>query len=55
MVRDQLGVGDYVREEDPRFYVSQRTGRGPLQDDWIQDYWTECQVSRSGTTGLSDR
>ena len=44
MVRDQLGVGDYVREEDPRLYVSERTGRGPLQDDWIQEYWAECQV-----------
>ncbi|XP_037088501.1 protein retinal degeneration B-like isoform X3 [Pollicipes pollicipes] len=43
VVRDQLGVGDYVREEDPRLFVSQRTGRGPLGDDWISEYWSDCQ------------
>ncbi|KAF0299117.1 Protein retinal degeneration B [Amphibalanus amphitrite] len=47
VVRDQLGIGDYLREEDPRIYVSQRTGRGPLNDDWIQDYWGECKGKKT--------
>ena len=37
IVRDQLSGSDYKTEEDPRLYVSQRTGRGPLPEDWIQN------------------
>lgn len=43
VVKDQLQGGDYVREEDPTVYVSQKTGRGPLQETWLQDYWNECK------------
>lgn len=32
---DQLSGSDYKKEEDPRHYVSEKTGRGPLPDDWI--------------------
>ena len=35
IVRDQLSGNDYKVEEDPRQFVSQRTGRGPLPDDWV--------------------
>jgi hypothetical protein len=43
-VKDQLYGADYVREEDPKVYVSQKTGRGPLSDTWLDDYWNECKV-----------
>lgn len=44
VVKDQLHGTDYVKEEDPKFYRSQKTSRGPLDDNWIDDYWQECQV-----------
>lgn len=43
VVKDQMV--DYVKEEDPCIYVSRKTGRGPLSDTWIQDYWKECKVT----------
>lgn len=46
MVKDQLvTAADYVREEDPCIYVSRLTGRGPLGENWIQEYWKECKVT----------
>ncbi len=35
MVNDKLGDKDYKQEEDPAHYISAKTGRGPLQSDWI--------------------
>ena len=35
MVRDELTGNDYKLEEDPHHYVSKKTGRGPLHDDWV--------------------
>ncbi|XP_045032292.1 protein retinal degeneration B isoform X2 [Daphnia magna] len=44
VVKDQLPTAsDYIKEEDPCVYVSRKTGRGPLSDSWIQDYWRECK------------
>ncbi|XP_047497332.1 protein retinal degeneration B-like isoform X5 [Penaeus chinensis] len=43
VVRDQLYGADYKEEEDPRKYVSQKTSRGPLGDNWINDYWDMCK------------
>jgi hypothetical protein len=43
-VKDQLYGTDYVREEDPKIYISQKTGRGPLSDTWLDDHWSECKV-----------
>jgi len=43
IVRDQLVGADYVPEEDPSSYISQKTGRGPLETTWLQDYWEEVQ------------
>ncbi|KAK7871835.1 hypothetical protein R5R35_006433 [Gryllus longicercus] len=43
VVKDQLYGADYLRDEDPKVYVSQKTGRGPLADSWLDDYWRECQ------------
>lgn len=44
IVKDQLYGADYIKEEDPKSYVSEKTGRGPLSDNWISEYWKECQV-----------
>lgn len=43
-MKDQLHGADYVREEDPRIFHSQKTGRGPLKETWIEDFWNECKV-----------
>jgi Phosphatidylinositol transfer protein. len=44
VVKDQLYGGDYVREEDPSIYVSKTTGRGPLSENWISEYWNAVKV-----------
>ncbi|OQV25243.1 Membrane-associated phosphatidylinositol transfer protein 1 [Hypsibius exemplaris] len=31
-------VSDYKASEDPKLFVSQKTGRGPLTDSWREDY-----------------
>ena len=35
IVNDHLSGSDYKKEEDPKLFVSEKTGRGPLRDDWI--------------------
>lgn len=44
IVKDQLYGADYIKEEDPKLYVSEKTNRGPLSENWISEYWKECQV-----------
>ena len=34
IVSDTLSGSDYKKAEDPRQFVSEKTGRGPLADDW---------------------
>lgn len=29
------------QEEHPRYYISKRTKRGPLTDNWIREYWND--------------
>lgn len=43
VVKDQLYGADYVKEEDPRNYCSEKSGRGPLVDTWLEDYWSDVQ------------
>ncbi|KAI4472073.1 phosphatidylinositol transfer protein [Holotrichia oblita] len=43
VVKDQLYGTDYIREEDPKIYRSDKSGRGPLGDTWLEDYWNEIQ------------
>lgn len=43
VVKDQLYGADYKWEEDPRNYISQKTKRGPLNDNWLEDYWKVCK------------
>lgn len=41
VVKDQLYGADYVKEEDPKIFHSEKSGRGPLVDTWLEDYWSE--------------
>lgn len=43
VVKDQLYGADYIKEEDPKLFVSQKCNRGPLSDNWLEDYWREVQ------------
>ena len=38
IVQDSVPTHDYLETEDPRLFVSEKTGRGPLDNDWIEDY-----------------
>lgn len=46
MVKDQLYGADYIKEEDPKMYYSEKSGRGPLGDNWLDEYWKEVQGKR---------
>lgn len=35
---DPIPAHEYKSEEDPRLYKSAKTQRGPLWDDWIEEY-----------------
>ncbi|XP_076755807.1 retinal degeneration B [Xylocopa sonorina] len=48
IVKDQY-PGDYVKEEDPKLYTSQKTGRGPLTDSWLEEYWTDVKGKQQPT------
>uniref|UniRef100_A0A3P9A449 DDHD domain-containing protein n=1 Tax=Esox lucius TaxID=8010 RepID=A0A3P9A449_ESOLU len=38
IVNDPIPPHEYLQEEDPRIYRSEKTKRGPLQEDWIEEY-----------------
>ncbi|XP_074527049.1 membrane-associated phosphatidylinositol transfer protein 2-like isoform X5 [Halichoeres trimaculatus] len=38
IVTDPIPPHEYKAEEDTRLYKSNKTQRGPLQDDWIEEY-----------------
>ncbi|XP_028269765.1 membrane-associated phosphatidylinositol transfer protein 2-like isoform X5 [Parambassis ranga] len=38
IVTDPIPPHEYKSEEDPRLYKSVKTQRGPLRDDWIEEY-----------------
>jgi len=42
-VKDPIHGNDYLKEEDPKLYISAKTGRGPLNDDWVKEYWADCE------------
>ncbi|XP_034182349.2 retinal degeneration B isoform X1 [Osmia lignaria lignaria] len=46
IVKDQC---DYVKEEDPKTYVSQKTGRGPLTESWLEEYWADVKGKQQPT------
>lgn len=37
-VNDPISSHDYIEEEDPKLYRSRKTGRGPLNEKWIEEY-----------------
>ncbi|KAF5282248.1 hypothetical protein FQR65_LT14380 [Abscondita terminalis] len=43
VVKDQLYGADYIRDEDPKLFQSEKTGRGPLSETWLDDYWREVE------------
>ncbi len=36
-------------KEDPTVYVSQKTGRGPISDDWIDEFSSACEGKEQPT------
>ncbi|XP_035381873.1 membrane-associated phosphatidylinositol transfer protein 2-like isoform X5 [Electrophorus electricus] len=38
IVKDPIPPHEYKAEEDPRIYLSVKTSRGPLSDDWIEEF-----------------
>lgn len=44
IVKDQLYIADYVKDEDPKLFVSEKTGRGPLTDNWLPEHWNEVRI-----------
>ncbi|XP_063271644.1 membrane-associated phosphatidylinositol transfer protein 2 isoform X4 [Prinia subflava] len=38
IVKDPIPPHEYKAEEDPKLYKSVKTRRGPLSEDWIQEY-----------------
>jgi len=53
IVTDQISSGDYQREEDPRLFCSEKTGRGPLSETWREDYARTIRESCGGPCDLA--
>ncbi|XP_012231455.1 protein retinal degeneration B isoform X5 [Linepithema humile] len=49
IVKDQPYGADYLKEEDPKLYVSEKSGRGPLEDTWLEDYWADVEGKQQPT------
>ncbi|KAG8232022.1 hypothetical protein J437_LFUL012046 [Ladona fulva] len=49
VVKDQLYGADYVKEEDPKLFISQKTMRGPLTETWLEDYWNDVKGKKQPT------
>lgn len=49
IVKEQLYGHDYMESEDPHMYISNKTNRGPLTEDWIQEYWNEVFICHLNT------
>jgi len=44
VVKDHEGIPfDDPEKDDPTVYVSEKTGRGPLNQEWIEEIWSDCQ------------
>ena len=44
IVKDPISSGDYRKEEDPVLFVSSKTNRGPLDDNWREEYTVANKV-----------
>jgi membrane-associated phosphatidylinositol transfer protein len=49
IVKDQLYGADYQTTEDPTLFISEKTGRGPLIETWLDDYWNEVKGKKQPT------
>lgn len=47
IVKDPLVGNDYKSEEDPTLFVSEKTKRGPLSQNWIEEY---CQSQQKDSS-----
>lgn len=52
MVNDPVASGDYVAEEDPTLYSSEKMHRGPLPADWIRTDSDHNFIPHSGCTDV---
>ena len=43
-MKDPISSGDYRKEEDPVLFVSSKTNRGPLDEDWREEYTVANKV-----------
>ncbi len=43
IVKDPISSGDYIKEEDPKLFISTKTGRGPLTENWREEYSEACK------------
>ena len=48
IVKDSVTGGDYKKEEDPKLFVSTKTGRGPLTDNWRSEYGQAMRAEGAG-------
>ena len=44
IVKDPISSGDYRKEEDPVLFASSKTNRGPLDDNWREEYTVANKV-----------
>lgn len=44
IVKDPISSSDYKKEEDPKLFRSEKTGRGPLTDNWLAEYARDAKV-----------
>ena len=42
-------VYEDAEKEDPEIYISEKTGRGPLNEDWIEEYSADCEGKQQPT------
>ena len=45
IVKDQSLTNNYIKEEDPLFFQSKKTNRGPLDENWYEEYRDEFKRS----------
>lgn len=44
IVKDPISSGDYKKEEDPKLFRSEKTGRGPLTENWLAEYARDSKI-----------
>ncbi|KAK3581976.1 hypothetical protein CHS0354_003237 [Potamilus streckersoni] len=52
IVKEPISGGDYKQEEDPKLYQSIKTKRGPLNDNWMEEYRRAIKDPNNKTISL---